>query len=253
MVGSMVEPLVQQKEHFATQCVTLMAEALLDPMAEPETFAPAPENVVVSEESVPEDVDALDVDALQIDHEHALDHSPDDEGPDDGILAADDLQGADAAVVEAGDHADRQHSVPTGVERRGSRGRSGRTSRNSHRDQGGLRIRLSDNELRAAQVIQDRFKLRSPVAALGFSLRTMAQMIERGELGDQVVPSLPRSSRSGGAGKERERSRGGAARVRANPFARPPKPEAPPPEAEPQPDGEAPAGNADDPPAHSES
>lgn len=228
-------------------------------MAEPESFAPDPENVVTSEESVPDDVDDL-VDDRHVDHgdapDPALDPAPDAEDPD-GMFADDDLQGAGTAVAEADDHADHQHSVPTGVERRGSRGRAGRSSRSSHRDQGGLRIRLSDNELRAAQVIQDRFKLRSTVAALGFSLRTMARMIEQGELSDQVVPSLPRSSRSGHAGKERERPGGGAARVRANPFARPSRPQAPPaepqPEAEPQPAGEAPVGNAGDSPANSES
>ena len=238
-------------------------------MAEPESFAPDPENVVTSEESVPDDVDDL-VDDRRVDYgdapDPALDHAPDAEDPD-GMLADGDLQGAGTAVVEADDHADHQHadhqhSVPTGVERRSSRGRAGRSSRSSHRDQGGLRIRLSDNELRAAQVIQDRFKLRSTVAALGFSLRTMARMIEQGELSDQVTPSLPRSSRGGNAGKERERPGGGAARVRANPFARPPRPQAPPteappaepqPEAEVQPAGEAPVGNAGDSPANSES
>ena len=58
---------------------------------------------------------------------------------------------------------------------------------------GGFRIRLSDNELAAARTLQEAFQLRSTVAVLGFSLRTMAQLLEQGAL-DEVVSQQRRSS-----------------------------------------------------------
>ena len=58
--------------------------------------------------------------------------------------------------------------------------RSNRSQGN--RDTGGFRIRLSDNEIRAARVLQETFNLRSTVAVLGFALRTLAQMLEEGKL-----------------------------------------------------------------------
>ena len=54
------------------------------------------------------------------------------------------------------------------------------------RDSGGFRIRLSDNEMQAARALQEAFNLRSTVAVLGFSLRTLAQLLEEGKL-DEVV------------------------------------------------------------------
>lgn len=105
--------------------------------------------------------------------------------------------------------------LPPGIERRGARRVSGeRSSRSSSREQGGLRIRLSDNELRAAQLIQERFQLRSTVAALGFCLRTMAQMVEQGQLGEaSVADQLPQ--RGGRQPKPRTPA------VRPDPLARP--------------------------------
>ena len=47
-----------------------------------------------------------------------------------------------------------------------------------HRDGGGFRIRLSDNEMKAVKSIQDTFQLRSTVAVLGFSVRTLSEMIK---------------------------------------------------------------------------
>jgi len=115
---------------------------------------------------------------------------------------------------------------PPGVERRAARRHSGeRTSRSSSRDQGSLRIRLSDNELRAAQVVQDRFQLRSTVAVLGFSLRAMAQMIEQKQLSEQdlsaLLPHRNTSSRHDGGEQVKNRT----PKVRPNPLARPAKPQ----------------------------
>ena len=55
------------------------------------------------------------------------------------------------------------------------------------REGGGFRIRLSDNEMRAARSIQEAFNLRSTVAVLGFALRTLAQMLEDGKIADLVT------------------------------------------------------------------
>ena len=65
----------------------------------------------------------------------------------------------------------------------GGRREGGRRS-GDQRDSGGggFRIRLSDNELQAARTLQEAFQLRSTVAVLGFSLRTMAQLLEQGLL-----------------------------------------------------------------------
>ena len=116
------------------------------------------------------------------------------------------------------------------------------------RDSGGFRIRLSDNEMQAARTLQEAFNLRSTVAVLGFSLRTLAQLLEEGKL-DELI-SQARAQGGGRPAAERgerraERDRGPAGRgPRIDPFARPSRPapaaavEASVPE---QPDGEAPA------------
>ena len=109
---------------------------------------------------------------------------------------------------------------------RGGRGQVGREG-------GGFRIRLSDNEMRAARSIQEAFNLRSTVAVLGFAIRTLAQMLEEGKLEELVT-----QTRSQGANR-REDTRQGHRRNRddsenrnfnkasskPNPFARPEKPQ----------------------------
>lgn len=113
---------------------------------------------------------------------------------------------------------------PPGVERRTGRRVSGeRSSRSPGREQGSLRIRLSDNELRAAQLIQERFQLRSTVAALGFCLRTMAQMVEQGQLSEEnLAAQLPQHvGPSRRAGRQQPKSQTPA--VRPDPLARPAK------------------------------
>ena len=111
------------------------------------------------------------------------------------------------------------------------------------RDLGGFRIRLSDNEMQAARALQEAFQLRSTVAVLGFSLRTLAQMLEAGQLDALVAqqrengagrPPASRSDRGGSRGSDRserrgergpDRERGGEPRqARPNPFARPARP-----------------------------
>ena len=51
-----------------------------------------------------------------------------------------------------------------------------------NRDGGGFRIRLSDNEMKAVRSIHEAFQLKSTVAVLGFSVRTLSEMIEDKDL-----------------------------------------------------------------------
>jgi hypothetical protein len=115
---------------------------------------------------------------------------------------------------------------------RGPREGGGRGPREGgNREQGGFRIRLSDNEMRAARAVQEAFGLRSTVAALGLSIRTVAQLLEEGKL-DEVLAQHrsaggnrpPRERREGGRPDRADRAeRGGS---RPNPFARPARPAA---------------------------
>ena len=118
-------------------------------------------------------------------------------------------------------------------------GGRGRSRQGGQRDgAGGFRIRLSDNELQAARTLQEAFQLRSTVAVLGFSLRTMADLLEQGAL-DEVISQ---QKRSGGGRPPRGERRGGDGQgqrgARPNPFARPSKPVTPEPEPEAEPAAE---------------
>ena len=111
------------------------------------------------------------------------------------------------------------------------RSRGGRGPRDGgSREPGGFRIRLSDNEMRAARAVQEAFGLRSTVAALGLSIRTVAQLLEEGKL-DEVV-AQQRANGGGRPGGERRGPRPERgerpASSRPNPFARPAKPAAAP-------------------------
>ena len=57
----------------------------------------------------------------------------------------------------------------------------------SRRDGGGFRIRLSDNEMKAVKSIQEAFQLRSTVAVLGFSVRTLSEMIKDEKLIESIT------------------------------------------------------------------
>jgi len=100
----------------------------------------------------------------------------------------------------------------------------------SNREPGGFRIRLSDNEMRAARAVQEAFGLRSTVAALGLSIRTVAQLLEEGKLDDVVAQQRasgggrPASERRPGGRSERPERGERPGNSRPNPFARPAKP-----------------------------
>jgi hypothetical protein len=125
---------------------------------------------------------------------------------------------------------DFQPRFNTGGER--SRGGRGPREGGGGREAGGFRIRLSDNEMRAARAVQEAFGLRSTVAALGLSIRTVAQLLEEGKL-DEVLAQHKASGGGGRPGGERRAPRGErGASSRPNPFARPARPAAAAPEAE---------------------
>jgi hypothetical protein len=136
-------------------------------------------------------------------------------------------------------------------EGRGNRGpREGGNRDGGNRDAGGFRIRLSDNEMRAARAVQEAFGLRSTVAALGLSIRTVAQLLEEGKLDELVAQQRagggnrpPREPREGGRDGGRDGGRGERGGSRPNPFARPARPAAPV-VVEPEPDLEAAAEEA---------
>ena len=103
------------------------------------------------------------------------------------------------------------------------------------REPGGFRIRLSENEMRAARAVQEAFGLRSTVAALGMALRTTAQLLEQGQLDEQIAqhkaqaPSRGEGPRGDGRrdGGPRQGGRGDGRAERAprvDPFARPSRP-----------------------------
>lgn len=99
---------------------------------------------------------------------------------------------------------------------------------------GGFRIRLSDNELRAARTIQDTFQLRSTVAVLGFALRTVAQLLEQGSLAELVAQQQQENARPAREAVNRGDRPGRSDRTdraekverapKPDPFARPSKP-----------------------------
>ena len=92
------------------------------------------------------------------------------------------------------------------------------------REGGGFRIRLSDNEMKAVKSIQETFQLRSTVAVLGFSVRTLSDMIKDEKLIELITKYAKNNKNSSpirqsqnldGKWKETETA--------PNPFARPVK------------------------------
>ena len=65
--------------------------------------------------------------------------------------------------------------------RSNSRNRFGGSKENS-----GFRIRLSENEMKAAKTIQEKFQLKSTVAVLGFAVRTLGELVKDEELIDTI-------------------------------------------------------------------
>ncbi|KGG12295.1 MULTISPECIES: hypothetical protein [Prochlorococcus] len=100
-----------------------------------------------------------------------------------------------------------------------------------NRDTGGFRIRLSDNEMKAARSLQEAFNLRSTVAVLGFALRTLAQMLQEGKL-EEILSEYQNQEQRGNYNHKGFNQRDGKKNFegnfnknpKPNPFARPDKP-----------------------------
>ena len=90
------------------------------------------------------------------------------------------------------------------------------------RDGGGFRIRLSDNEMRAVKSIQDTFQLKSTVAVLGFSVRTLSEMIEDKEL-METIAKFAKNNKNSSSPYKSVTSENKSKKVVPDPFARPVK------------------------------
>tara|TARA_Y100001968_G_scaffold267041_1_gene256806 strand:- start:510 stop:1010 length:501 start_codon:yes stop_codon:yes gene_type:complete len=113
---------------------------------------------------------------------------------------------------------------------RGRGGFKGGRGNNFREGGGGFRIRLSDNEMRAARSLQEAFNLRSTVAVLGFALRTLGELLEQGQLQDLINQYQEQNSQRQNKNyqsdqSESERIASSHQQSKPNPFARPAKPD----------------------------
>ena len=102
-------------------------------------------------------------------------------------------------------------------ERSNFRDRSG-----GRRDGGGFRIRLSDNEMKAVKSIQETFQLRSTVAVLGFSVRTLSEMIKDEKLIESIT-EYAKNNKNSSANRETQKPFAEDKKTSPDPFARPVK------------------------------
>ena len=91
-----------------------------------------------------------------------------------------------------------------------------------NRDGGGFRIRLSDNEMKAVRSIQEAFQLKSTVAVLGFSVRTLSEMIEDKDLMASIT-KFARNNKNTSSPSKSTASENRSKKVVPDPFARPVK------------------------------
>ncbi len=97
------------------------------------------------------------------------------------------------------------------------RGRSG-----GNREGGGFRIRLSDNEMKAVKSIQETFQLKSTVAVLGFSVRTLSEMIEDKTLMESIT-KFAKNNKNSSLPSKAVASENKSKKIAPDPFARPVK------------------------------
>ena len=95
------------------------------------------------------------------------------------------------------------------------RGRSG-----GNREGGGFRIRLSDNEMKAVKSIQETFQLKSTVAVLGFSVRTLSEMIEDKNL-METIAKFAKNNKNTSSHNKSLTFENKSKRSAPDPFARP--------------------------------
>ena len=90
----------------------------------------------------------------------------------------------------------------------------------SRRDGGGFRIRLSDNEMKAVKSIQEAFQLRSTVAVLGFSVRTLSEMIKDEKLIESIT-QYAKNNKNSTPTRQLQNSYEEKTKTAPDPFARP--------------------------------
>ena len=90
------------------------------------------------------------------------------------------------------------------------------------RDGGGFRIRLSDNEMKAVKSIQEAFQLRSTVAVLGFSVRTLSEMIKDEKL-IESIKTYAKNNKNSSPIRESQDHAENKTKKAPDPFARPVK------------------------------
>ena len=90
------------------------------------------------------------------------------------------------------------------------------------RETGGFRIRLSDNEMKSVKNIQEIFQLKSTVAVLGFSVRTLSELIKNENLKEEINKIAVSNKNSFQKENNFERKETTSINT-ANPFARPEK------------------------------
>ena len=106
---------------------------------------------------------------------------------------------------------------------RGNNDRSNFRNRSGgNRDGGGFRIRLSDNEMKAVRSIQEAFQLKSTVAVLGFSVRTLSEMIEDKDLMESIT-KFAKSNKNSSSPSKAVASENKSKNIAPDPFARPVK------------------------------
>ena len=88
------------------------------------------------------------------------------------------------------------------------------------RDGGGFRIRLSDNEMKAVKSIQETFQLRSTVAVLGFSVRTLSEMIKDEKLIESIT-SYAKNNKNSSPIRQSQKNAENKTKTTPAPLARP--------------------------------
>ena len=106
---------------------------------------------------------------------------------------------------------------------RGNNDRSNFRDRSEgRRDGGGFRIRLSDNEMKAVKSIQEAFQLRSTVAVLGFSVRTLSEMIKDENL-IESIKTYAKNNKNSSPIRKSQNTEENKTKTAPDPFARPVK------------------------------
>ena len=90
------------------------------------------------------------------------------------------------------------------------------------RETGGFRIRLSDNEMKSVKTIQEIFQLKTTVAVLGFSVRTLSELIKNENLKEEITKIANNNKNSFQKVNKFEKKETSSINS-ANPFARPEK------------------------------